>query len=142
EMSTISKPIPAFFRYLATFGVINFDPTAHLVLDSLKHTHTAHRIIAVTTEMHLRGIWTNHRDRTQRTRIQRQKIVVVLQQSNRASRRFCRERSVFRRIRDAHSALDVNIRILKQAEQKLCAQVSCYRLVDCSLRNLAVFHEL
>ena len=77
-MSAIRKPTPAFFRYLATFGVVNFDLADDLVLDSLEHDNTAHRIVTVTTEMNLRRIRTNHRDGLQRASIERQNIIVVL----------------------------------------------------------------
>src|SRR5437763_17041794 len=60
EMCSISKPVAAFFCDLAAFGVSDFDPVAHLVFNSLKHTHAATGTITVAAGMVSRRIWTDH----------------------------------------------------------------------------------
>src|SRR5688572_31694440 len=59
ETSAVGKPVAAFFRYLATFGIDDFNFVADLVLDSLKHADGTPGLVAVTTKMDLGCIWTN-----------------------------------------------------------------------------------
>jgi len=108
-MGRVGKPIAALPGYLAAFRIRNVDPAADLVLDSLKHTDTPSRIIAVATKMNARRVWPNNGNRLQGVHVQRQEIVFVLQQSKRPPRGLCRQCLMFTRIRDAHGTFDLGI---------------------------------
>src|SRR5262245_9619987 len=95
ELSSVCKPNAALFIYLSPFSIDHFNAIANFVFYSLKHANAASWVIAVTTEMNLCRVWTNHRDRLQRVAIQRQQVVLIFQKRDRSACRFSRQCSMF-----------------------------------------------
>src|SRR5713101_3957829 len=140
EYDFVGVPIGKGLGDLAAQGIEHLGIRSHLVLDSLKHAHTASRIIAVASQVQVRGIGANYGDALVFRFVQRQKIAFILQQNNRFVSGFERQSLMLRTVCDLFRVSWINVGIVEESGQKLFAQHVLGGPIDGGFGDAALFH--
>src|SRR5262249_48130929 len=98
EPRGISPPVPAFLSNLAALSMGDRHLCSRFLGYAFQYAHSSSGIVAVAAQVDAIGVRSDDRNRLDSLKVQRQQIVLVLQQHNRPSRRLSGEGPMLGRI--------------------------------------------
>ncbi len=130
-----SVPVVLGVGDLAAFGVDDVSLRADAVLNSLQDADAVRGFAAVSAEVHAVGIGADHGNGLELGEIERQQVLVVLEEDDCLLRGLQRERAVLGAVGGLLGVVRIDIGIVEQAETELRRQHAGDGAVDHCLRD-------